>query len=54
MADMQDDEVLLGEADASEGLLELGAKLKKLDVQDSQDAGDEEGEGAPPWGTQTA
>lgn len=43
MADMQDDEVLLGEADASEGLLELGAKLKNLGVKDSQDAGDEEG-----------
>ena len=35
MDDMQDDEVLLGEADASEGLLELGSSIENLSLGDS-------------------
>ena len=34
MEDMQDDEVLLGETDATDGLLELGAELEGLNVRD--------------------
>lgn len=36
MEDMQDDEVLLGEADATDGLLELGAEMEGLNVRDEE------------------
>eukprot|EP00889_Picochlorum_renovo_P003305 jgi/Picre1/30335/NNA_005699.t1 len=36
MEDMQDDEVLLGEADATDGLLGLAAEMEGLDVHDEE------------------
>lgn len=42
MDDMQNDEVLLGEADASDGLLELGEDMKRLNMTIPDDEADED------------